>query len=369
MRIPFANGLLPGKYSREIDWRSAQRDHHMNTESPESAAPTGASQRWLSRLGSLKLTLAILLLLLAGGGVALVNREHMTWLLVLPLALFALNLGAALLAQPTFRRQTALLVFHLALLAIVLLVAAARLTYLKGQIEVTEGTAFDGHPFSVEAGPWHHSLLDRAVFENLGFASEYVQGSKRISTRNHVRWTDEAGRQREAVIGDLEPLRLHGYSISPDLFHMGFATVFAWLPEHGAPERGAVLLPAYPANKDSQVQEWTPPGRGEAIQIKLQFDQVILDPARSSEFRPPREHSLLVQVGAQQHTLVPGGRLELSGGTLVYEGLRRWMGYTVTYDWSTPWLLAAGILAIISLAWHFWSRFAANPWLEQGKES
>jgi hypothetical protein len=39
------------------------------------------------------------------------------WLLVVPLFVGALNLSAAILVNPVFRRQTALFTFHLALLA------------------------------------------------------------------------------------------------------------------------------------------------------------------------------------------------------------------------------------------------------------
>ncbi len=336
----------------------------MTAGSPENP---GAGQLWRARLGSLKLTAVILLLTLAGGAMALVDQEHMTRSMALPLALFALNLGCSLATHATIRRQTALLVFHLALLAILLLMTLSRLSYLKGELEVTEGAAFNGHLIRFEAGPWHRWRLDQAGFENLGFSSKYVLGRQRISTLNHVRWTDESGRQQDAMIGDLEPLTLYGYRFYANFTYQGFAVVFVWLPKNGPPVRGSVHLPAYLVEKSRQQQEWTPPGGGAALSIKLQFDEVILDPARLSEFRPPKEHSLLVRMGEEQRALAPGGRLELAGGTLVYEGLRRWMGYNVTYDFSIPWLLAASLVAVSSLAWHFWSKFAAQPWLKPDK--
>lgn len=338
----------------------------MNAEPRERHSGT---RLWLARLGSLKLTLVILLLTLAGGAMALVDVEHMTRYVALPFALFALNLACSLLTYPSIRRQKALLVFHLALLAILLLVALSRLTYLKGSLEVTEGAVFGGQLVSVEAGPWHRWRLDRAGFENLGYSTLYVRGTKRISTLNHVRWTDEAGRQQEAMIGDLEPLKLHGYRFYPDFSHQGFSVVFVWLPTKGLPTSGSVHLPAYPAAKTQQQQELTLPGSKQVLSITLQFDEVILDPTRVSEFRLPKQHSMLVRMGSEQHTLVPGGRLELAGGTLVYEGLRRWMGYNAHYDFSILWLLGASVVAVLSLSWHFWRKFAAQPWLEPDKES
>jgi cytochrome c biogenesis protein len=38
------------------------------------------------------------------------------------------------------------------------------------------------------------------------------------------------------------------------------------------------------------------------------------------------------------------------------------MGYSVFYDWTMPWLLAACTLAVLALGWHFWSKFSVRPW-------
>lgn len=336
----------------------------MNAESPERLAGIGP---WLAGLASLKLTLAILALLLAGSVAALYNAEHMTWSLALPMALFALNLASAVMVNPAFRQQTALLLFHLALIAVVLLVAAGRMTYLKGSLELAEGAIFTGQLTDEEAGPWHGARFDRVSFENLGFTIEYAPGIRRGKTRNQVRWMDAAGRPQNTVIGDMDALTLRGYSFYTT-HHKGFAPIFVWQPKHGAARRGSVHLPPYPAFQD-QPAVWTPPGLGRSIEIKLRVEEVILDPVKASEFRLPRQHALLVRTGEETREMRPGGRLELAEGTLVYEGLRTWMGYTVSYDWTLPWLLAACIVAILSMAWHFWSKFAAQPWLESDKES
>lgn len=333
--------------------------------SPEPAAPIRPVTLWLQRLASLKLTLVIIALLLAGSAVALQSREQMTWPLVLPLSLFAANLAGAVLTNAVFRRQSALLVFHLALIAILLLVAAARLTYLRGGFELAEGEVFDGQLTGFEAGPWHWSRLDKASFQNLGFTIDYAPGIRRGQTRNRVRWVGDDGTPRETIVSDMDPLVRHGYRFSTTV-NKGYAPVFLWRPVNGTPVRGGVHLPAYPANENNQVQEWTPPGSDLKLSIALRIDEVILDPARPSEFRVPRRHAILLRAGTVTHELSPGTRVQLAGGTLVYEGLRTWMGYEVFYDWTMPWLLAACIVAVMSLAWHFWRKFAAQPWLESG---
>lgn len=319
--------------------------------------------RWIERLASLKLTLAVLLMVSGGVLVSYSSEVRTTWSLAVPLFMLSVNLAAAIVSNPAFRRQTALLMFHLALIAIVLLVAAGRMTYLKGQLELSEGETFNGVLTSSEAGPWHRSRLHGISFVNEGFSIDYDAGLKRGKTSNRLQWIDEKGREQSGVIGDNDPLVLQGYRFytSPN---KGFAPTFVWYPTHGEPVRGTVHLPAYPLHEYKQAQEWSLPGAEVKIWTMLQFDEVIIDPAKPSEFRLPKTHKLVVRIGDERREMVPGDRYELDKGTLVYEGLRSWMGYTVFYDWTIPWLLASCVVAVASLGWHFWSKFASRPWLE-----
>jgi cytochrome c biogenesis protein len=315
----------------------------------------------LKSLASLKLTVVILLLLGVGIVVSYNQEQARTWPLVLPLAALAVNLAAAVATNGVFRRQGALLVFHLALIALVLLVAAGRMSYLKGKLEIAEGEVFDGTLTESEAGPWHPWHIDRTTFVNEGFTIDYAPGVRRGPTRNQVAWLDRGGKWQRAVVGDQDPLILEGYRFYTS-HNKGFAPVFQWRPQGGEAVVGAVHLPSYPIHEYRQAQEWTPPGGSEALWVMLQFDEVILDPERPSEFRLPERHSLVVRRGDDRRELAPGEVLDLADGSLQYVGLRSWMGYTVFYDWTLPWLLAACIVAVLSLAWHFWAKFAAKPW-------
>ena len=314
-----------------------------------------------ARIASLRLTLAALAALGAGVLASYAGAIDGTWGIAAPLALLAANLGAAVLTNAAFRRQAPLLVFHLALLAIVLLAAAGRLTYLKGRVELSTGETFAGELTQSERGPLHASRLARAAFTNEGFTIGYSAGIRRDETRNAVAWTDAGGGVGRAVIGDQQPLVLVGYRFytSPN---KGYAPVFAWQPKGGPARLGTIHLPAYPAHEYRQALEWTLPGSDVSVWTMLAFDDVILDPQRPSQFRLPERHTLIVRIGDERRVMTPGERLELPQGTLVYEGLTTWMGYTVFYDWTLPWLLAACVLAVASLAWHFWRKFAAQPW-------
>ena len=77
-----------------------------------------------------------------------------------------------------------LLVFHLGLIEIVLLLAAGRLTYLRGGIEISEGAQFDAKMTASEVGPWHQSGLNQGHFSNDGLRIAYELGVQRDNTRN-----------------------------------------------------------------------------------------------------------------------------------------------------------------------------------------
>ncbi|MDH4234943.1 MAG: cytochrome c biogenesis protein ResB [Gallionella sp.] len=315
----------------------------------------------LHHLASLKLTLVVLVALGAGVLAAYLSEVRTTWMLVGPLTLFAVNLSAAVATNPVFQRQIPLLVFHLALIVIVLLIAVGRLTYLNGTLELTNGVPFNGELTSSEAGPLHRGNLKGVRFVNEGFEIDYATGVKRGQTRNRVRWWDEDGGERAAVIGDQHPLEILNYKFYTSS-NKGFAPLFVWMPDNGEPIKGAVHLPSYPTQEYKQQQEWILPGSGLKLWTQLQFDEIILDPARPSQFRLPERHKIVVRHGTDRHEMQPGDHVKFPGGMLVYEGLTSWMGYTVFYDWTISWLLYASIVAVLSLAWHFWRKFAERPW-------
>lgn len=338
---------------------------HADQERPDAlpgALFQGVAWRVLEVLASLKLTLVVLAALGAGIVVAYVSATPATWALAAPLAAFALNLLAAVATNPIFRRKTSLLIFHLALIALILLIAAGRLTYLKGQLELAEGEMFDGQLTQQENGPWHPNRLDTLRFSNESFTISYAKGVRRGATRNQIAWVAPDGSGQRAVIGDQDPLVLSGYRFYTT-HNKGFAPTFTWHPSSGAaPVTGTVHLPAYPLHQHKQALEWVPPDGKTPLWVMLQFDEVILDPAKPSEFRLPSSHLIVVRAGEARYELKPGERVSLAEGVLEYKGLRVWMGYTVFYDFTLPWLLAACLLAVLSLAWHFWSKFSARPW-------
>lgn len=313
----------------------------------------------IATLASVRLTLVILAALGVGILVSYNVADSSVWWIAAPLVAGSVNLGAAVVVNRAFRRQAPLLAFHLALLAIVVLLACSRLTFFRGQLELAEGEAFSGEVANIRQGPLHAGNLSGVRFVNDGFSIRYAPGLRRADTANRIR----VGSALEPkVIGDSEPLVAEGYRFYTS-FNKGFALVFSWMPADGsAPVRGAVHLPSYPIHEFEQAMEWTPPGMKQAVWCMLRFDKPPLDPERETSFQKPARHDIVVRVGDVRHELLPGQSLVLPQGVMRYEGLSTWMGYQVFYDWTTPWLLTACVLAVLCLAWHFSRAFRATPW-------
>jgi cytochrome c biogenesis protein len=320
--------------------------------------------RYLVRLlASLKLTLLALVLFAIAVVYVYLGEQRYGLALVPPLVLLTLNLTAAVATYPIFRQSLPLLLFHLALIAIIVLVAAGRLTYLRGHVELSEGEEFAGRLTETDAGVWHRFALDKVHFSNEGFNISYSEGLQRGKTRNRVAYPDASGKLKSFEIGDQTPLVLQGYRFytSPN---KGFAPTFLWQPTNGQPVLGTVHLPSYPINEYRQSRDWVLPGSTLSLWTMLQFDEVILDPDKPSEFRLPEKHKVVVRVGELRRELQSGESMELPQGKLVYQGLRSWMGYTVFYDWTIYWLLASCVLAIGAMAWYFWTKYFSHPWNE-----
>lgn len=317
----------------------------------------------LESLASLKLTLVALLVFAAFVVFLYVRDDLPGSLLAAPLGLLSVNLVAAVLSNRGFRRQAALLVFHLALLTLVLLLAASRLSYLKGNLELSEGEEFTGTLLQTDAGLLHPIEGLRALrFGNLGFHIDYAPGPLRQGIRNQIEIRAPGSVPQRVEITDQKPLILSGYRFYPT-GNKGFAPIFFWRPSGAGEARiGSVHLPSYPLHEHGQAREWTPPGTALRIWTMLEFQEIILDPDRPSEFRPPKQHKIVLRIGEKRWELSPGETVDLPEGRLTYAELRGWMGYTVFYDWTIPWLLAACLVAIAALGAHFWNKFAAKPW-------
>ena len=329
------------------------------------AIPLRTAGRWrrlACALGAVRLALWLIGALALG--VLAIHLELGTpdWVLAFPLGLLGLNLACAIAVHPAFRAQGALLGFHLALLALVLLAAAGRLTFLKGTLELADGVPFEGALLTSERGPLHLGEIAQVRFASEGFEVDYAPGLKRSKTRNRVRFVRTDGTPGVATIGDDTPLRQDGYRFytTPN---KGFAPELVWVSAAGGGSvRGALHLPSFPARLEHQAIEWTPPGSARALTVRLELGERLVDLERPWTLRLPEAHALRVTEHGHDTVLRPGEAVQLREGTLRYAGLRMWMGYAVAYDWTLPWMLAAALCASCALAWHFVAKWAREPW-------
>ncbi len=341
-----------------------------------AAAPTKALNiRMASRMirlrsavtlcGSLRTTLLLFAYFALSIAYYYFNQESSEWWLALPLFLFALNLLCAITTNAAFRQRLPLLVFHLGLLMILLLVGVGRLTYLKGEVEVTEGEQMPAGLSRYRSGVLHELNEAGIGFQLEHFDIEFDEYQYKRFIRSSVKWRDESGREMRYTIADMEPLIQSGYRFYSTK-HKGFAPIFLWQPEDGAPQLGTIHLPAYPENEFNQSKEWQIPGTTQTVWAMLQFDETIITVGAPSKFRIPNQHTLIVRHDAQRAELQPGQQIEVAGGQLTYKGLRTWMGFVVFYDWTLPWLLAASLFTVLALAWHYWRCINARPWQAEG---
>lgn len=277
-----------------------------------------------------------------------------------PLGLLAINLIAAIATRPALRTDVPLLLLHLSLLSLLAFLLAGRLVYFDGSVTLSINTAFDGTLVRDERGPLHPDRLGELRFENAGFTERFPDRGHYDATYNRVRWLDEQGTLREAVIGDSTPLLLSGYRIYTSAFR-GFTPIFHWQSVDGQSEYGAVQLNDTRMGDFAHSNDWRLP-QGPELWTMIEFEQV--DPPAGTQRQnlgvDRLAHHLVVRLGEERHNLRLGDSLTLPEGRLTYVRLDSWMGYRLVYDPSQPWVLASVIVAVSSLLWYYLRKFRAR---------
>lgn len=325
---------------------------------------------WLRRIASVKLTLIAMAMLAVAAMLNYGNPLDVSvWVLVVPMALLAINLIAAIATNRRINRQPGLLMFHVGLLALVVLAAIGRLTTLDAHLEIIEGNPFEASLLlEPQIGPWHSGDLAGVYFIQGPYTVNYSPGMKRDLTYSHVLWRDPQGRMQEKVVGDDRPLVIRGYRFYTT-FNKGFAPVMTWTPVGGQPITGAVNMPSFPLFDYKQDNRWTPPGTQTEIKFWLQLKTAMDRDAAWVLAKESSSGRLVVTVGDKRVELEPGESVSLATGSLRYDELRMWMGYKVFYDPTIHWMFLAAMLAIAGLGWHFWRRVANLPSLSVDQES
>jgi len=323
----------------------------------------------LRRLASLKFTLVGMVLLAGGAALSYGNPvETSVWVLIVPLALLALNLAAAIVTNPRINRQPGLLVFHICLLATVLLAGLGRLTHLDAHLEIAQNEVFSTDTLQeVKKGPWHSGNLDKIQFIQGTYTVNYAKGLKRGLTHSEVFLPGLGGATVVQIVGDDRPLILERYRFYTT-HNKGFVPILTWLPNQGEPVTGRINMPAYPLYDYKQDNSWIPSGTKEEIKFWLQLQTgMTMDEAWVLDGRNATG-TLVVTSGGKRTELEPGDEVSLEHGRLRFESLTTWMGYRVFYDPTIQWLFWVTVVGVFGLTHFFWVKLNLVPWMDEGDE-
>jgi len=114
-----------------------------------------------------------------------------------------------------------------------------------------------------------------------------------------------------------------------------------------------------------QATNWKIPELGLDAFLMLVFEEKVVEEGKHSYFKKPEKHHVLVKIGNDTMKMRPGDTFKTEKGELVYRELRTWMGYSITGDWTMPWLVAASVVITIGATWYFIDKFKASPWMKE----
>ncbi|WP_426417194.1 hypothetical protein [Aestuariirhabdus sp. LZHN29] len=318
--------------------------------------------RLLNWLGSMRLTLLSLIAFGAGVGAILQFDSPPTPALALGFCLLLLNLVFAILVKEKIRSSIALLLFHIALLVLMLLVIASRATYMKGWVTLAEGEQFTGFAGIKSQGWFHPEDHSSLGFYQGPFSIYFGPDGGRTDATSEVYLPDQ---QQRLMVGSQKPLKVSGYRFTLSR-NIGFSALVRWRDPSGE-QLVALRFPSQITQPDGQAVDWPrPDGKG---QIWMGLE--VLDERRhffEPEFRVPDNYQLILRLDDQRLILKPGENLNLKGAQLQLLGLERWIGYEVFYDWTMNWLLATCLFGILCLGWYLWQKTTSSRWNLDTKE-
>lgn len=309
----------------------------------------------LHTLASLRLTAIVMLLLaLAIFSVYLLSASYL-WLIPF-LVLLQLNLLAALAVNRRINQSRPLWVFHLGLLAMSLLAQGMVLTSFRGHIEIADGQRFSFENVVVESMGVLHGLerLREIEFIQGGVAVDYAPRLVRQKTESTI-WTKGEQAANEQRVGDLRRFHSNGYRFTTTA-NKGFAVEMVWQPKAGEPRRGNVHFPSYPRRDWQQRQSWVLPN-GREVELEL-LGLPMPDTQSTWHLRAPAEEvALQLESNSGIQVLRPGEQVSLDTGSLKFERVVMWIGYSIDADPLLPAFVLTGFASLISLALYFHTKF------------
>ena len=308
----------------------------------------------LTRLGSLHLTMVLMLVLLLTILATYKNDMLSINWVAIPLSIIGVNLLSAIIINRRFRQQGGLLLFHIGLLAVILLAAVGTLTSFDARLEITEGQAFNASDVEVmHEGIFHSKHLQDIEFIQGKVEVDFVSAQRRGNTRSQIYLPGQANRPASLTIGDKATFKQGGYRFLTT-GNKGYSMILTWISPDGEESTGAINMPSYPFFEWKQENEWVAPN-GERILLKLNFQEDARnDPVAAWTLSSEEiDAHLLVNTARGQFILKPGESLALNNGAIYFDDVRLWMGYRIDYNATLIWQFLAATIAIVGLCFHF----------------
>lgn len=303
-------------------------------------------------LGSLKLALAGMLLLLSIIFYDLKISDLSPIWMALCLALLCLNLLTVVVVRPQFRRQPGLLMFHLCLAAVAGLAALQSLVIFDARIEQVEYQPFDVENVEIiTRGPWHTGQLGEIQFLQGKVTVDYRPELRRGQTHSTV-YHQQAGVQQSTIFGDTRSYQARGYRFVTTS-NKGYVLTLTWMDNNGGQISGSIHMPSYPLQEWNQRQQWQTPA-GETVTLMLELPPVPAAVAWQLSSDNFDGRVLLVRPDGTELELAMNTAVKLAGGSLELAGVGLWIGYRIEYNPLLPWLFASAALGVAALGWHFW---------------
>ncbi len=308
----------------------------------------------INSLASLKLTAALLGLLLAV--LALYAREIVEneWPRIAILTALTANLLANMSLRPRLLRRPPLALFHLCLLAILLLSVGGRLVYYQAALQAAEGQRVKLSGVPSHHGPWAPARLMDLSIKPLRIETLYWYGDNPKSSDMEVELSYKNQLLVRGKVAPNEPLVHEGVRIylSPT---QGFAAIFSYSPSTGEDiSRGAIYFPEYRKLSQLQIQQMTVPGLGYQLNCTLNLTDLFSDQHAWGLEAPAGTTIRISSDGEDTDATLPvGGSLELPSGELRLESIVRYARITVDYDPTASWILLLLMLCPAPLLWQY----------------
>jgi len=311
----------------------------------------------LAWLSGLPLTLLGLVTFLAGVLPVVTGYVSATSGLALGYSLLLINLVFAILVREKIKNNPFLLLFHMALLLMLLAVGVSRLTYFKGWVQIAVDHPITEPSGVISKGPWHPNRFTNTRVALKEFSAEYREGGSRKSQKSVI----QVGDNKLVRVDDAETADILGYQFTISK-NLGFALEFMWIGSDGNLIQGVSHFPSIIAYPETQGIDLQLPGVEKSIWIGLDIVSKRQD-FFTPEFRVPDDYSYTVMSTSGPLMVTPNSAVSLPEGQLMLNGLVPWIGYDLYYDPSIYFLLFTSLIGVCALALFLWQRQGKTSWI------